>query len=431
MKRILPFFLFLILLPQNADAHWCSNIYQSYARLVVKPDRERIDVAVGETKELKVRVRNNFPYTLHYIKLRANPPEGLSVTVSPDQSTAERIRVMAGQVLTFTLQITRDSEGTDEVADLNLEISTTVEDIQPGWRDSTDDWVNQNPDPDAIRRTIEADGFQALDLNFDTLADQNCPTCEQEGMEGLYGLYHSRLDHCDDTYIDDVWAMIFIRAGAHLAIRLRFDNLNQTPRQDVVPYMLAGMDDANDLTRGLAAFLAAYGGDDPGVRDRIQQMADSDPSGICTFDPSPRAQRMAKAALLVLGEKDQHAGVTACYNDESEDTRVRLLCAAALGMRGEDFPMINYVLPHTTDGKNTSYEGQYTGYLVQLVTYDRRGGPTGSGEATFLDEEPLPKPPGGGGCSVSSPGSSQGSTSGGSSLLLLLLLSALLRRENR
>jgi hypothetical protein len=415
MTRILLILVIILPFPGFAYAHWCSNIYQSFSRLVVKPDRDRIDVAVGETKELKIRVRNNFPYTLHYIKLRANPPAGLSVTVSPDESTAERIRVMAGQVLTFTLQITRDSEGTDEVSDLNLEISTTVEDIQPGWRGPDDNWVNQSPDPDAIRHNIETDGFQALDLNFDTLADQACPTCEQEGMEGLYGLYQARLDNCNDRWIDDVWAMIFMRAGAHMAIRLRFDNLNETPRSDVVPYLLAGMDDANDLTRGLAAFIAAYAGDEPGVRERIRQMADSDPSGICTFDPSPRAQRMAKAALLVLGEKDQHADVTACYNDETEDTRVRLLCAAALGMRGEDAPMTDYVLPHTTDGKNTSYEGLYTGYLLQLVTYERRGGPTGSGMATFLDEEPLPKPPGGG-CG----------TSGGAGLLFLLLLPAAL-----
>jgi hypothetical protein len=148
-------------------------------------------------------------------------------------------------------------------------------------------------------------------------------------------------------------------------------------------------------------------------------MAESDPSGICPFDPSPRAQRMAVAALLVLGEKDRHADVTACYNDQAEDTRVRLLCAAALGMRGEDFPMIDYVLPHTTDGKNTSYEGLYTGYLLQLVTYERRGGPTGSGMATYLDEEPLPQPPSGGGCN----------TSGGTGLFLLMLLLPALNRK--
>jgi hypothetical protein len=418
MPRILPILLLLSLLPQNAHSHWCSNIYQTYARIVVKPDRDQIDVAVGETKELKVRVRNNFPYTLYYIKLRANPPEGLSVTVSPDESTAERIRVQAGQVLTFTLQITRDSDGTDAVSDLNLEIATTVEDIQPDWRDSTDDWVNQNPDPDTIRDNIQTDGFQALSLNYDTLADRSCPTCEQEGIQGLFGLYASRLDPCNDSWTDDVWNMMFIRAGVFLATRLRFDNLNETSRSDVVVIMLAAMDDENDLTRGLAAFLAAYGGDDPGVGDRIQQMVDSDPDGICTFDPSPRAQLMAKAALLVLGENQLHADVTACYNDESRDTRVRLLCAAALGMQGEDAPMIDYVLPHTTDGKNTSYEGQYTGYLVQLVTYDRRGGPGGSGQATFLNEEPLPKPPGGG-CGTSS----------GSSLLFLLLLPAIFRRQ--
>jgi Synergist-CTERM protein sorting domain-containing protein len=89
-------------------------------------------------------------------------------------------------------------------------------------------------------------------------------------------------------------------------------------------------------------------------------------------------------------------------------------------MRGEDAPMTDYVLPHTTDGKNTSYEGLYTGYLVHLVTYERRGGPAGYGMATYLNEEPLPKPPGGGGCS----------TAGGFGLLFLFLLLPALRRRS-
>ncbi len=45
-----------VLVPSDGYAHWCSNIYQTYARIVVKPERQTISVPDGQTGELKVRV---------------------------------------------------------------------------------------------------------------------------------------------------------------------------------------------------------------------------------------------------------------------------------------------------------------------------------------------------------------------------------------
>ena len=155
----------------SADAHWCSNIYQTYARIVVKPERQAINVGVGETSQLMVRVRNNFPYTMRYIQLRANNPAGLSVTVTPSEAEAQNKVIYAGQETTFTLSITRDQAGSDDVADLNLEINTSVEDIGGSWRDAGNWWVDQNPTEADVRNAVQNSPAQTRGLLNADLAD--------------------------------------------------------------------------------------------------------------------------------------------------------------------------------------------------------------------------------------------------------------------
>ena len=85
----------VLTIPADTYAHWCSNIYQTYARIVVKPERQTISIPDGQTGELKVRVRNNFPYTLHYVQMRANPPAELEVSISPTEAEAWLKRLTA------------------------------------------------------------------------------------------------------------------------------------------------------------------------------------------------------------------------------------------------------------------------------------------------------------------------------------------------
>ncbi len=371
-----------------ARAHWCSNIYQTYARIVVKPERQNINVGVGETGSLKVRVRNNFPYTLYYVRLRANNPTGLTVTVSPTDAEAQNIRVYSGQEVTFTLGITRNQAGPDDVSNLNLQVNTTVQDIGPSWRNLSDWWIHQDPAPADLRNKLANDPDQVRALLNATLADRPCLDCELDGVNGLLELWHTRLDSCESGGFDSQWPMMYMRAGQALAIRLRFRAFNDPSRANVVQNLIETMDDAYGIVRGYAAFLAAYGGNDAGVASRIQQMADSDtPAGICSFSPSSSAQRMAKAALLILGNNQYQAEVTACSNDGGEHNRARMVCAAALGLMGDDAPITNFLIPRVPDGTNTDYERLFGSYLLQLVVFARRGGPEGVGLVSFLDEE--------------------------------------------
>jgi hypothetical protein len=358
--------------PSETFAHWCSNIYQTYARIVVKPERDTIDIPTGQSGALKVRIRNNYPYTMEYILLRANPPGELSVTVSPTESEARNKTIFAGQEATFTLTITRTANGNDDVDVLNLEVNFRVQGIS-GWRDMSHKYVAQGPDPADIRWSIQNEPAQTRCLLNADLADvDGCPSCEADGVNDLMGMWGSINGDFENTSGHQ-----FIRSGQALAIRLNFRNFNNPPRSDVVQSMVDGMNDFSfDIARGTAAFFSAYGGNDSS--SRIQTMANS--------DSSTTAQRMAKAAQLILGE-DTSADVNACLNDGSEQTRARMACAAALGIMGEDDPITDFLMPQSGDGTNYNYERVYGSYLLQLVVYSRRGGPEGVGVVSFLDEE--------------------------------------------
>ncbi len=377
----------MVIAPPESIAHWCSNIYQTYARIVVKPERQNINIGVGETGTLRVRVRNNFPYALRFIKLRANNPSGLTVSVSPTESEAAQKVIYPGQEETFVLTITRDSSGSDDVSSLNLEVATSVQSISESWRDMSDTWLDQNPDPAEMRNSIENGEWQSRALLNADLAIQSCAGCETDGVNGLLTLWHDRVDSCDSE-ITPQYPNTCLRAGQALAVRLRFMNFNDPTRQTVVQNMIDVMDDENPIARGYAAFLAAYGGNDAGVEARIQSMADSDPEGShCSYSSSADAQLMAKAALLMLGHNEYHGEVTSCYTDGGNDDHVRFACAAALGVMGEDDPITNYLIGELSNGSNTNYVRLFADYLFQLVVFVRRGGLDGTGVVSFLDED--------------------------------------------
>jgi hypothetical protein len=372
----------------TADAHWCSNIYQTYARIVVKPERQAINVGVGETGQLSVKVRNNFPYTLRYIQLRANNPAGLSVTVTPSEADAQNKVIYAGQETTFTLSITRDQAGSDDVADLNLEINTSVQSVGSSWRDAGHWWVDQNPTEADVRNSVQNNPQQTRGLLNADLADvSGCAGCVTDGVQGMLGLYDERVDSCNSSNYDDTSDMQTIRAGLQLSIRLRFGNFTSPSRSAVVADMITAMDDPFDIGRGFAAFLAAFGGNDAGIEARIQSMADSDPEGVCSFSSSSSSQNMAKAALLIMGLNQYQQDVTDCYNNGGEASRARMACAAALGIMGDDGPVTNFLIPEAPNGSNYNYERLTASYLLRLVVLHRRGGPDGVGVVSFLDED--------------------------------------------
>jgi hypothetical protein len=372
-RAVILLLLGLWLSPGKTPAHWCHDIYQDFARIVVKPERQTIDVPVGGSGTLKVRVRNNFPYGLRHILLRATPPAGLQVTVSPSQAEARDRTVYSGQEVTFTLTIQRSASGSNDVAALNLEVLPEVEDVA-SWRGMDDWWVAQHPAESEVRNRIQTNPMQSHSLLYATLADlPNCSSCEADGVSELLNLFDQLTNN-----LDSQWPQIFLRAGHQLAVRLRFRNFNNPSRSTVVSRLLARTQSGDDLVRSMAAFFLGYGGNDSGVLQRLQQMASS--------DSSESAKCGARAGLLMLGE-NRTSEVTSCMNSNSVDERIRLSCAAALGIMGDDNPVVNFLMPQVSTGTGTSYNKLVGSYFLQLVVLVRRGGPEGQGQVSFLEEE--------------------------------------------
>jgi hypothetical protein len=356
--------ILLTIAPQNVAAHWCSNIYQDYARIIVKPEMSNISLSNGESCSLKVRVRNNFPYTLEYIRLRADNPANFSVSVDPLSVDV----VQAGQEATFTLDIQRTS-GDGDVnigTDLNLQVSIDVQGISvsanpfdssqqsSGWMyydaGNRHKLLEQDLSYQDMEDCISLASSQSLTLNFATLADVD----ESAGVSNLQSEWtSSTLDNVSSesssNFVqpqhDDT------RAGMALAVRLRFNSFSSPSRAEVVSSMIERMTADLDLVRGLAAFFAAYGGNDSGVQSAIQDMADN--------DSSADAQIMAKASLHLLGVGNYGSEVSSCSDRSGTSIRdrwVKSTCAAALGILGDDSPVNNVLESQVSNGGNTDWD---------------------------------------------------------------------------
>ncbi len=416
--------------PEMSEAHWCSNIYNTYARIVVKPERNELNIGDGETGTLIVKVRNNFPYTLEYLKLTSDQPTGLTVVVTP----YEKRPLYTGEESTFTLNITRNGGPDHNVSALNLSIKTEVEsylindDNDEEHKERALKLITQDLTPDTVLNgtVIDREKYdpsrvkceQYCELNYDKLIDlesNNCGTmnCDEVGISKLLGTYwKAGTNDCRGTSFDSQDPQEYLRAGLSMSARLRFRDLSAAYRQQIINSYHNAMNSPNEITRGIAAFYAAYGSNDSSITTRIQRMAtddtpaDPNPPVVpnCSFQPNNRARRMAKAALLLHGFNDQYeADVISCANDTGEEKRVRAVCAAALGINAQtinkDNPITGFLLGYVPTGgyEETGESGSSYGVygrligsaLLQMVVLVRRGGPDGVAVVSFYPEQPI------------------------------------------
>jgi len=77
-----------LLASSPALAHWCSNIWDAPARIVVKPEKSTVYLQSGTPTKLRVYLQNNFPFTMFETKMRGNA-SGYSIKVSPGMQTVQ------------------------------------------------------------------------------------------------------------------------------------------------------------------------------------------------------------------------------------------------------------------------------------------------------------------------------------------------------
>ena len=123
-----------------AHAHWCSNIWNAPARLVVKPETSTVLLKAGQPTKLRVYLQNNFPYKLVSAQLRGEA-SGYTVTVSPASQD-----IYPGQQAGFELTITRASgTATVKVSTLGLQVQFRPGKPPSGWMGESHTLVKQDP----------------------------------------------------------------------------------------------------------------------------------------------------------------------------------------------------------------------------------------------------------------------------------------------
>lgn len=382
-----------------AQAHWCSNIYRTYARIVVKPERQTVSVAAGEIVSLKVKVRNNFPYNLKWIKLRAKHPD-FNIGVSPNEVEAEDNSIFPGEEVTFVLSIERRSDSTSDVgvSELGLKVAVFRDGIASTFRSIGEkdyffkildpepnefwDLATQRPEPTA-EEIRAATVPQTTSLNWARLADLSedypynggvCEDCEFDGANMLL-LAISQINTSDDGTAEHQR----LRALQAMAIRLRFNSFNNPTRVTAIDQLLDTMKVDDGVIRGLAAFVIGYGGETSATAE-LQSMADT--------DPSLNASCMAKAGLYIMSQGDYAADLSACLQADVV-YHTHMVCEAALAIMGDDASMRDSLLGQSNvhaSEISESYQQLLAAYLIQLVVVARRGGPKGDQPVSFLDE---------------------------------------------
>jgi hypothetical protein len=247
------------------------------------------------------------------------------------------------------------------------------------------------------------------------------PRLEYGADGGLDGSWHPSEHATDesDLYLG-VWDQHHCQRGL---MDMAIIHVSDQRLQDAY---LNGMDDPMPVWRGMCAILAAAFFPGTEVTTRIQTMATDDTcvrASNCDnypglFASSADAKMMAKAALVILGE-DQYQGEVDSYaRDDGNREWARYICAAGLGLAGEDAPVIDVLMPASRDAADVT--PQFASYLMQVVASHRRG-PDGTGGVSFYGEPTSgPGNDDSGGCRT---------VPGGSGLALLCLLILARRRS--
>ena len=378
-----------------AEAHWCTNIYRTPARIVVKPERDTVFISdtVGAVETLRVTVRNNFPYVVSNTILDGNNP---NFDVSCDPYGVE---LQPGQERAFTLTITRTATGGDD----NLYLRIVMDTHFPGWMDITSNYFTKAlPTESEINSSNQA---QAMHLMWQKFTELESTYPGAQGLDNILEAYgHPRLQYNSDGgydgswypnehYIDEtdfylgVWDQHNCQRGV---MDMAIIHLSDTRVQEAY---LDGMDDPMPVWRGMCAILAAAFTPGPSVTSRIQTMASTDNcvrAANCdnypgSFTPSDDARVMAKAALVILGDTQYQAEVDAYARNSGNREWARYICAAGLGLAGLDAPVIDVVLPSSRDDAEVT--SQFASYLMQVVASFRRGA-SGTGCVSFYGECP-------------------------------------------
>jgi MYXO-CTERM domain-containing protein len=357
----------------TAVAHWCSNIFVTRARIVVKPEKTTVVLP----SPLRVYLQNNYPYKIDaYMRATVS---GSTVYPTPTHQT-----VQPGQNVSFVFSLT--GSGSTQVSTLNLQMkfrsdgASTDPNNWP-WRSESDSQLNQNPTQSALISDVShgQSGSLSAAMLFErypsaTLGSSS-PWFGRTGLEQLIkwfgyrfcwnenGSWRCGSQDCPTPCAEgsawggnDVFAQLCFRAGAEVGARKAQLGSSMTEARNAAVNALKGGGSAEH--KCLAAVVGGYLWEGVTATSFTTELANSanNVSSLCQ-----------NAGLRALGQGTSSGCTSGQYYE-------RAACAAAEGLQNNNGPVTSVLMPNAGDGTTgaSGYNGLYYAYMLYIVQAHRK-----------------------------------------------------------
>lgn len=389
LKFLLGTILTFSLLPIQAQAHWCNDLWGSAYNIVVRPASDTVTVPASGSANLDIFVQNNMGYPLSNFVLSAKGTATIPVT-RQTQKVANTL--LPGEKAKYTLAISKSGGGDVGVGDITFSVSfgssgqSGLYPVSPGKAvmiRKTDGSLVPAAPPAGIgtgndqARQLQAAAvadFSNVDTGLDKLMSLYCAGRKSWGANDASVVTPA----CSGAATDCTKATRSLSSGlgtkfdytklwAAGELAARKSALGSARLATLRTRLQCGASDPNLTFTGFSLMVLGYLGDDTGARTFLEGKVGTTDIGT-----------IAKAALYLFGTSndktkysaDVKAGLT------SKTKQVAGACAAALGIVDLDdanvssvlIPMAKWIEPDTDD--DTPF---YASHLLELVAWDRRG----------------------------------------------------------
>ena len=447
-KFLLGMFLTISLLPLEARAHFCDDLWAGSYDLVVRPETDTVTLPASGvlgsgTATMNITVQNNTGFALINFALTAKIGT-TAITATRQAGKIAGTTLHPGERAQYALAVTGTAGGSVKIQDISFFVKF-------GNSSETQCYPTKGAQPVMVKTkagTLYPTGTPAgLATAVDPGSVNGPGTCTGEMDQSRAMQYGPQADYinidtglnslmtyycagrgswdsgsdaiiagaCTGTAIDCTKATRSLSAGAGtkydyahlwgaLELAVRKSALGATRLATLRLGLQCGAGDANTGFAGFAMMMLGYLGDDATAHTFLVGKAGG------TGDLAT----IAKAALLLMGEAaDKTTYEAAVTAGLTGDTFVSTACAAALGIVENDDAHVTSVIVSAAkwnepDSSSENGQGFYAAHLLALVAGDRRGWAASAGDTgtvSFYESGTAPGGTPGTGGSVGSGGS--------------------------
>ena len=403
-KILLGAFLTISLLPLQARAHWCDDMWTSSYNIVVRPDTDTVTLSSG-TGTMNISVQNNMGYLLPNFALTAKIGT-TAVTATRQAGKISGTTLHPGEKAKYTLAVTGSAGSSVKIEDISFFVkfgnsgqaacypskgaqAVMVRKAADGslYPTGTPAGLSTAADPGSANGGNCTGGVnQSRQLQYSAQADFIDVSAGLDKLMTYYCAGRGSWDTGSDANITPSpcpaggaitcskpatgtgagTKFEYPRLWAAMELVARKSSLGATRLANLRLALQCGAGDANTSFAGFAMMMLGYLGDDPGARTFLTGKVGTTDLGT-----------IAKAALLLFGTAaDKTTYETDVKGGLTKGGFVAASCAAALGIvEADDADVTQYLVPlakWTEPDTSDNGQGLYGSHLLALVAWDRR-----------------------------------------------------------